>query len=235
MTAIVELKQVKKDYELGKTIVPALHEINLTIQVGEFMAVAGISGSGKSTILNIIGCIDTPTSGQYLLKGKDVSQLDETSLTKIRRNHIGYIFQSFNLVPVLSAFENIEYPLLLDGSFSIKERREQVHYFMNEIGIYDQRKQFPNELSGGQRQRVAIARALVKKPEIVLADEPTANLDSVTGIRIIELLKKLNEEQKITFIFSSHDHKVIDYADRVEELRDGRIVGQNKEEEFVNV
>lgn len=220
---IIEIKNLHKKYMLGNNQVIALNGIDLVIQRGEFMAIAGSSGSGKTTLLNIIGCIDIPTSGDYFLDNEDISRLSESALTIIRRHKIGYIFQGFNLVPVLTAFENVEYPLLLEGKLSRKQRQEKVNNLLEETGIYEQRNQFPNELSGGQKQRVAIARALIKNPDLVLADEPTANLDSITGLKIIELLQKLNRDENVTFIFSSHDQKVIDYAHRIEHICDGQI------------
>jgi len=220
---IVELKHVDKEYPLGKLIVKALQDINLTINKGEFIAIAGPSGSGKTTLLNLMGCIDLATRGSVEVDHQLTGQLKEKALTELRLHKLGFIFQTFNLVPVLTAFQNVEFPLLLKGGFSGRERRQRVNEMMDLVGLTEQKAHHPNELSGGQRQRVAIARALVSKPSIVLADEPTGNLDSATGLKIIELMKELNKNDHTTFIFSTHDHRVIEYAERVIYLEDGRI------------
>ena len=223
--SVVELKGVKKQYMLGQTRVDALRGVDLEIGKGEFLAIAGPSGSGKSTMLNMFGCIDLPTEGTVRIDGTDVGGLGDKELTRYRREKIGFIFQSFNLIPVLNVYENIEFPLLLRRSLSKKERGDTVMRLIEEVGLSDRLKNKPYELSGGQRQRVAIARALVTKPLIVLADEPTANLDSETGLRIIELMRTINEEDKTTFIFSTHDAHIMDKARRVVKILDGRIVG----------
>ena len=217
----VELVDVRKHYMLGDTRVDALRGVSLTIEKGEFMAIAGPSGSGKSTILNMIGCIDNPSDGKVLIDGTEVEHLNDTELTRYRRVKIGFIFQSFNLIPVLNVFENIEFPLLLRRSLSRKEREKTVMRFVEEVQLSDRLKNKPNELSGGQRQRVAIARALVTNPLIILADEPTANLDSATGHKIIELMKSINEVEKTTLIFSTHDAHIMEHARRVVNLHDG--------------
>ena len=226
---VVELKDVKKFYMLGKTRVDALQGVSLEIQKGEFLAIAGPSGSGKSTMLNMIGCIDLPSEGKILIDGTEVDTLDDKELTHYRRSKIGFIFQSFNLIPVLDVYENIEFPLLLNRGLSKKNRGKIVERFIEEVGLQDRQKNKPNELSGGQRQRVAIARALVTNPLIILADEPTANLDSATGIRIIELMKHINETEKTTFIFSTHDAHIMKQARRVVDILDGRIVAPSME------
>ena len=226
---VVELKDVKKFYMLGKTRVDALQGVSLEIQKGEFLAIAGPSGSGKSTMLNMIGCIDLPSEGKILIDGTEVDTLDDKELTHYRRSKIGFIFQSFNLIPVLDVYENIEFPLLLNRGLSKKNREKIVERFIEEVGLQDRQKNKPNELSGGQRQRVAIARALVTNPLIILADEPTANLDSATGIRIIELMKHINETEKTTFIFSTHDTHIMKQARRVVDILDGRIVAPSME------
>lgn len=217
----VSVKAVRKEYHLGKTIVHALKGIDLTIQSGEFAVLAGPSGSGKSTLLNIIGCLDYPTEGDIWLGDMLVSNFTEQQLNKIRLQHLGFIFQSFNLVQVLNVYENIELPLLIRKDISQKERRERVNYFIERVGLKEHLHHKPFELSGGQQQRVAIARALVTKPKIVLADEPTANLDSTTGIEIIDLMHQINRLDGTTFIFSSHDSKIINQASRVFYLEDG--------------
>jgi len=221
---VVELKGVRKEYMLGSTKVEALRGVDLEIEKGEFLAVAGPSGSGKSTMLNMFGCIDVPTAGTVLIDGTDVAGLADRELTRYRREKIGFIFQSFNLVPVLDVYENIEFPLLLKKSLSKKEREKIVMRFVEEVGLSDRLRNKPAELSGGQRQRVAIARALVARPLIILADEPTANLDSATGTKIVELMRQINEIEKTTFIFSTHDAHIMREARRLVKILDGRIV-----------
>jgi putative ABC transport system ATP-binding protein len=225
---VVELKGVTKEYMLGQTKVEALRGVDLEIERGEFLAIAGPSGAGKSTMLNMFGCIDLPTAGIVRIDGTDVEGLSDKELTRYRREKIGFIFQSFNLIPVLDVFENIEFPLLLRRSLSRKERAGIVTHFIEEVGLADRLKNKPYELSGGQRQRVAIARALVTRPLIVLADEPTANLDSRTGLRIIELMRKINEEEKTTFIFSTHDAHIMREARRIVNVLDGKIVADGE-------
>lgn len=220
----IELINVKKEYDLGKVKVPALKNINLKIEAGEFTVIAGPSGSGKTTILNLIGCVDTASSGDVFIGGKRTSDLSDTGLTDLRLNTLGFIFQSFNLVPVLNVFDNVEFPLLLKNKFTAKERKEKVLNFIDKVGLQDHLNHRPGELSGGQRQRVAIARALVTSPQIVLADEPTANLDSKTGQTIIDLMKHINQSEKTTFLFSTHDHSIMSQARRVVRLLDGQIV-----------
>lgn len=226
--AIVELNDVHKIYPLGKTEVHALKGITFEITQGDFISIAGPSGSGKSTILNLIGCIDTPTSGVVSIQGTDTSSLGDDAITDLRHKTIGFIFQSFNLIPVLDVRENIEFPLLIDPKSLSREkaheREEWLEYLISEVGLQDWRVHKPNELSGGQRQRVAIARALITKPQIVLADEPTANLDSETGADIIELMKKMNQEIGTTFIFSTHDQSIVSIADHVLRLKDGLVI-----------
>ena len=223
MTPIVELEAVGKEYPLGNTRVQALVAVDLTIQRGEFLSIAGPSGSGKTTALNLIGCVDVPTRGDVRIDGQSVKDAGDSELTKLRLRKLGFIFQSFNLVPVLDLFQNVELPLLLQGGLRVSERRRRVEAIVDEVGLTPQIRQRPNELSGGQRQRVAIARALVTRPAIVLADEPTANLDSKTGASIIELMKALNRDADTTFIFSTHDPSVMAQARRVVRLIDGRV------------
>jgi len=225
MPGIVELQNVTKDYPLGKLTVRALHDINITIDSGEFTAIAGPSGSGKTTILNMIGCMDVPTEGTVSIAGTRTNNLGDHALTELRLNRIGFIFQTFNLINVLDVYQNVEFPLLLQGTLGGKERKARVHQMVEKVGLTRQLGQRPNELSGGQRQRVAIARALVTNPAIVLADEPTANLDSKTGHAIIDLMRDLNRDEKITFIFSTHDPKVMECATRLVRVEDGRVVG----------
>ncbi|MDP2790731.1 MAG: ABC transporter ATP-binding protein [Rectinemataceae bacterium] len=222
--SVVELKDVKKYYMLGETRVDALRGVSLTIEKGEFLAIAGPSGSGKSTMLNMFGCIDLPSEGKVFIDGTEVDTLSDKELTRYRRSKIGFIFQSFNLIPVLDVYENIEFPLLLNRGLSKKDREKIVMRFIEEVGLSDRIRNKANELSGGQRQRVAIARALVTNPLIVLADEPTANLDSKTGVKIIELMKEINAIEKTTFIFSTHDAHIMKQARRVVNVLDGMIV-----------
>jgi putative ABC transport system ATP-binding protein len=225
---VVELEGVKKNYMLGQTKVEALRGINLEIEKGDFLAIAGPSGAGKSTMLNLFGCIDLPTEGSVRIDGTEVASLSDKELTRYRREKIGFIFQSFNLIPVLNVYENIEFPLLLKRDLSRAERSRLVTRLVEEVGLGDRLKNKPYELSGGQRQRVAIARALVTRPLIVLADEPTANLDSQTGLRIVELMRRINEEEKTTFIFSTHDQHIMREARRVVSILDGLVVGDGK-------
>lgn len=226
--SIVRVEEVHKVYPLGKTEVHAVKGVSFVIEKGDFISIAGPSGSGKSTILNLIGCIDTPTRGSVHIDGQATSGLSDREITNLRHRVIGFIFQSFNLVPVLNVYENIEFPLLLAKDTARTagkgERREYIDFLIEQVGLTDWRKHRPNELSGGQRQRVAIARALVTKPQIVLADEPTANLDSKTGEAIIELMKRINRDMDTTFIFSTHDHAIVSIADHVIRLQDGLVV-----------
>ncbi len=221
---IVSIANVTKDYTLGKVVVPALRGVDLEVHAGEFISIAGPSGSGKTTLLNLIGCVDTATSGVVRVAGQDTKQLTERQLTHLRLHTIGFIFQSFNLVQVLSVFQNVEFPLLLQRKLDKAQRRERVMQLLEQVGLANHAKHRPNELSGGQRQRVAVARALVTRPQLVLADEPTANLDSVTGQNIIDLMKELNQKEGTTFIFSTHDAKVMSHANAVVRLADGKFL-----------
>ncbi len=229
---IVELKDVRKTYPLGKVKVEAVKGVSFSIEKGDFISIAGPSGSGKTTILNMIGLIDRATAGEVLIDGKPTAGLKDRELTRLRHEVLGFIFQSFNLIPVLNVWENIEFPLLLGKTRITKsEKNEWIDWLIKEVGLSEWKKHKPNELSGGQRQRVAIARALVTKPQIVLADEPTANLDSATGEQIIELMKKVNRELETTFIFSTHDAKIVDVADHIIRLRDGLVTENFRREE----
>jgi putative ABC transport system ATP-binding protein len=221
---VVRIEHVYKDYLLGDQKVQALKDITLSFDPGVFLAIAGPSGSGKTTLLNLIGCIDTPTSGKIFINDQDVSGRTPDQLADLRARTIGFIFQTFNLLPVLSAAENVEYPLLNRQDVSREERQKRVAYFLEVVGLSKYAHNRPNQLSGGQRQRVAIARALVIRPSIVLADEPTANLDHKTGEEILLLMKRINRKFKTTFIFSTHDKRVIAKADRLVRVEDGQIV-----------
>lgn len=220
---VVRIERVFKDYLLGEQIVQGLNDITLSIEAGVFLAIAGPSGSGKTTLLNLIGCIDRPTSGKIYINDQDVSDKSADELADLRSRSIGFIFQTFNLLPVLSAAENVEYPLLHRHDVTPEERRNRVAYFLNMVGLSKYADHRPNQLSGGQRQRVAIARALAGRPAIVLADEPTANLDKATGKEILRLMKAINRHLGTTFIFSTHDQRVIDMADRLVRVEDGVI------------
>lgn len=223
--AIVRVENVSKQYLLGEQVVQALRDVSLTIDPGVFLAIAGPSGSGKSTLLHLIGCIDTPSSGRVLIDGHDVSGRTPDQLADLRARTIGFIFQSFNLLPVLSAEENVEYPLLQFRELSRADRRERVRHYLEMVGLAKFAGHRPNQLSGGQRQRVAIARALATHSKIVLADEPTANLDRHTGESILALMKDLNRRSGTTFVFSTHDRHVMDMADQLVHVEDGRILG----------
>jgi putative ABC transport system ATP-binding protein len=233
MNAIVSIRDVVKEYQLGETTVQALRGVSLEVLKGEFLSIAGPSGSGKTTLLNLIGCVDTATRGVVEVAGKDTAKLTERALTDLRLNTIGFIFQSFNLVSVLTVFQNVEFPLLLQGKLGSKERSVKVMQLLEQVGLHTHAKHRPSELSGGQRQRVAVARALVTDPLLVLADEPTANLDSATGNQIIDLMKSLNQQKGTTFIFSTHDHKVMQHANAVIRLADGKVLGRESAKDAV--
>jgi putative ABC transport system ATP-binding protein len=223
MDTIVSIREATKNYQLGKVVVPALRGIDLEVEAGEFLSIAGPSGSGKTTLLNLIGCVDTPSAGTVEVAGRDISKLSERQLTDLRLHTIGFIFQSFNLVNVLDVFRNVELPLLLQRVSAARERRKRVEELLARVGLAQLMKHRPSELSGGQRQRVAIARALVTRPRLVLADEPTANLDSVTGQNILDLMRELNQAERTTFIFSTHDARVMAHASKVVRIADGRV------------
>jgi len=222
---LVRVENVTKQYLLGDQPVTALNRVNLNIEEGVFMAIAGPSGSGKSTLLNLIGCIDAPTGGSVEVCGEKVARLDDDGLADFRAKNIGFIFQTFSLIPVLSAYENVEYPLVLVGTPEA-ERRRRTTQLLEAVGLAEHAQRRPNELSGGQRQRVAIARALVKAPQVVLADEPTANLDSATGQSIIELMRRVQAESRTTFVFATHDPQLMSQADEIFVIRDGTLVEQ---------
>lgn len=224
---IVRIENVFKEYALGTSQIQALRNINLQIEQGEFLAIAGPSGSGKSTLLNLIGCIDIPSSGKILIDGQDISGQTPDQLSELRARTIGFIFQTFNLFSVLSAEENVEYPLLQFKELSVAERRERIVKFLDIVGLREFARHRPNQLSGGQRQRVAIARALATHPKIILADEPTANLDHKTGEDILQLMKQINRDSGTTFIFSTHDAKVMAMAERLVRIEDGQLIEGN--------
>jgi putative ABC transport system ATP-binding protein len=219
---VIKAENVVKDYGLNNQVVHALRGVNLEFQGGEFAAIAGPSGSGKSTFLHLAGCLDTLTAGAMLISGSDTGKMSRKQLALLRRHSIGFIFQAYNLIPVLSAEENISFPLSLLG-VPQKETKERTEKILHEVGLEGMAKRRPKEMSGGQQQRVAIARALVKKPALILADEPTANLDSSIGREILELMLTLNKSEGTTFIFSTHDQMVMDFARRIVRIRDGQI------------
>jgi putative ABC transport system ATP-binding protein len=219
---VVKAENVVKDYGVNGQTVHALRGVNLEFKGGEFAAIAGPSGSGKSTFLHLAGCLDTLTGGNMIVGGSDTGQMSRNQLALLRRHNIGFIFQAYNLIPVLSVEENVSFPLTLMG-VEKKEIKERTARVLNEVGLDGMAKRRPKEMSGGQQQRVAIARALVKKPAIILADEPTANLDSTIGREILELMVALNKSEGTTFIFSTHDQMVMDYARRLVRIRDGQI------------
>jgi putative ABC transport system ATP-binding protein len=221
--AVVKLTGVVKTYKVGDIEVPAIRDISLEIPRKRFSMIVGPSGSGKTTLLNLIGCIDKPTQGKVIVGKQEIGELTDNEVSDLRAQRVGFIFQNFSLVPVLSAWENIEYPLMLLG-MPADERRERTNRMLEAVGLSAQAKQRPNQLSGGQKQRVAIGRALVKGPDFVLADEPTANLDSRTGGAIVDLMRRMQEEYETTFIFSTHDPHLMSHADETFTVRDGQLI-----------
>lgn len=221
-TPVIRTVDLVKQYFLGKESIPVLRSINLSVGKGEYVAIMGQSGAGKSTLLNILGCLDKPSSGEYLINGINISSMNESRLAHIRNSEIGFVFQNFNLLPKLDVSGNIELPLIY-ANISSKERKQRVEAVMKRLGIWERRHHKPNEISGGQKQRVAIARALVKKPSIILADEPTGNLDSHTTLEILTVFKELNDEGN-TIVLITHESDVALHAGRTIKLSDGRIV-----------
>ncbi len=226
--AIVECKQVVKNYGDAQVQVQALRGVDLTIEKGEFTAIAGPSGSGKSTLLNIIGALDAPTAGSVLVAGRELAGMNAAELSRLRRDNIGFIFQAYNLIPVLTALENVEFIMMIQGRPKA-ERLACAKDMLTNVGLSDLMHRRPNELSGGQQQRVAVARAIVSRPQLILADEPTANLDSKTGSDLIDLMHRLNEQEQMTFLFSSHDQMVLERSHRLLELHDGAIVADKRQ------
>jgi putative ABC transport system ATP-binding protein len=226
---LVVLSQVDKSYRLDAVDVPALVNVDLEIRAERFTVIAGPSGSGKTTLLNLIGCIDQPDRGEVTVAGSDVRKMSDDTLSDFRARHIGFIFQTFNLLPVLTVYENVEYPLLL-SRVPASERRQRIEALLSAVGLATKADNLPGQLSGGQRQRVAIARALAPSPRLVLADEPTANLDSRTGADIIALMRRVQREQHVSFVFSSHDPQVLAAADDAIKIRDGRIESVERRE-----
>jgi len=218
--------QIGKNYQVGEVVIPALREVSFEIEPASFVSFIGPSGSGKTTLLNLIGCLDTPTSGRLTVAGSDVGKLDRKQSASFRGTNIGFIFQDFNLLPVLTVYENIEYPLLMVQKVASGERRKRVSALLEAVGMADQKDKYPDQISGGQKQRVAVARALVTNPKLVLADEPTANLDHQTAYMVLELMKRMRNEFKTTFIFSTHDQKIVGEAEIIYMLEDGELKGK---------
>lgn len=226
--ALLVAENITKDYRVGEVAVRALKGVSFNIEPASFVSFVGPSGSGKTTLLNLIGCLDKSSGGELLVAGMDISSFGKTDAAIFRGKHIGFIFQSFNLIPVLTAFENVEYPLVMVQHTSASKRRRRVEDLLDAVGMIDQQDKRPDQLSGGQKQRVAIARALVTNPKLVLADEPTANLDQTTAYTIINLMRKIKDDFNTTFIFSTHDTRIIGEVEIVYALEDGKLTGQNK-------
>ena len=225
---LVESNNISKIYQTGEVSVQAIDDVSFTIDESSFVAFVGPSGSGKSTLLNMIGCLDPPTSGTLKVAGQDIKELGRSEAASFRGKNIGFVFQDFNLIPVLSVFENVEYPLIMVQNWPKAERRKRVAELLEAVGVADQAEKFPRQISGGQKQRVAVARALVTNAPLVLADEPTANLDRKSAERIIELMKKMRDEFGTTFIFSTHDPRVVKNAEIIFTLEDGRLVDRQE-------
>jgi putative ABC transport system ATP-binding protein len=220
-------EDIGKNYQVGEVVIPALRGVSFEIDPASFVSFIGPSGSGKTTLLNLIGCLDAPTSGRLTVAGADVGTLDRKQSASFRGANIGFIFQDFNLLPVLTVYENIEYPLLMVQKVAPGERRKRVSALLEAVGMADQKDKYPDQISGGQKQRVAVARALVTNPKLVLADEPTANLDHKTAYMVLELMKKMQREFKTTFIFSTHDPKIVGEAEIIYMLEDGELKGRD--------
>lgn len=222
--SLIELNDVKKAYQAGEVAVTALKGVDINIEKGTFVSFIGPSGSGKTTLLNLIGCLDKPTSGKVVINGVEVNQLDRKGAAKFRGDNIGFIFQNFNLLPVLTAYENVEYPLIMVQNVPKSERKERILSLLEKVGMLEQKDKYPGQLSGGQKQRVAVARALVTNSKVVLADEPTANLDHETAYRVIDIMRDMKNEFGTTFIFSTHDSKLVGEVEIVYTLEDGLIL-----------
>ena len=230
MGEIIRLTGVSKTYDTGKIQVQALKPLDLVIQQGEYVAIMGSSGSGKSTLMNILGCLDRPTSGQYLLDGQDVSDKSDNELSLIRNQKIGFVFQSFNLIPRTSALKNVELPMIY-AKVSSKQREARARELLEKVGLGERLDHMPNEISGGQKQRVAIARALANRPPIIFADEPTGNLDSASSVEIMEIFTRLNREEGTTVVLVTHEPDIAEFADRILTFRDGRVISDVKKSE----
>ena len=224
--SLITAENVRKDYQAGEVSVRALKGISFEIEPASFVSFVGPSGSGKTTLLNLIGCLDAPTDGKLTVAGANVARLDRKQSAAFRGSTIGFIFQDFNLLPVLTVYENIEYPLLMVQNTPAEERKKRITALLKAVGMIEQKDKYPDQISGGQKQRVAVARALVTNPKLVLADEPTANLDHATAYMVIELMKKMRDEFKTTFIFSTHDQKIVGEAEIIYTLEDGELKGR---------
>jgi len=224
--SLITAENVRKDYQAGEVNVRALKGISFEIEPASFVSFVGPSGSGKTTLLNLIGCLDAPTDGKLTVAGADVARLDRKQSAAFRGSTVGFIFQDFNLLPVLTVYENIEYPLLMVQNTPVEERKKRVTALLKAVGMIEQKDKYPDQISGGQKQRVAVARALVTNPKLVLADEPTANLDHGTAYMVIELMKKMRDEFNTTFIFSTHDQKIVGEAEIIYTLEDGELKGR---------
>jgi putative ABC transport system ATP-binding protein len=224
--SLIKAENIKKNYQVGELIITALDRVSFEIEPASFVSFVGPSGSGKTTLLNLIGCLDKPTGGTLKVAGADIASLDRKESAVFRGTNIGFIFQDFNLIPVLTVYENIEYPLLMVQSVPVAERKKRVTALLEAVGMIDQKDKYPDQISGGQKQRVAVARALVTNPKLVLADEPTANLDHKTAYMVIGLMKKMRDEFKTTFIFSTHDQKIVGEAEIIYMLEDGELKGK---------
>jgi len=222
MSEIIKIENITKTFNIGAIETHALRGIDLTVEEGEFLALVGPSGSGKTTLLNLIGALDEPTDGKVFIDDQDISKLNQSELSELRLAKLGFVFQAYNLIPVLTAFENVEFVLLLKEIDS-KERQEKVETILKELGLEEQMQKKPGEMSGGQQQRVAVARAIVSRPRLILADEPTANLDSKTSRELLEKMRELNEKYKVTFVFSTHDPMVMEFARRIVHIKDGKV------------
>jgi len=222
--SLVELKQVAKDYQMGEMSVQALKNIEIDIDKQSFVSFVGPSGSGKTTLLNLIGCLDKPSSGEVFVNGTAVNIFSNKEAARFRGQHLGFIFQNFNLLPVLTTYENVEYPLIMVQNIPANKRKDRIMHYLEAVGMVDQKDKYPSQLSGGQKQRVAVARALVTDPKLVLADEPTANLDHASAFKVIELMRRMQHDFKTTFVFSTHDPKIVKEAEIIYTLEDGEIV-----------
>ena len=226
--ALIKAENIVKDYRVGEVLIRAIDGVSFEIEEASFVSFVGPSGSGKTTLLNLIGCLDSPTEGNLFVAGEDVKELDRRQGALFRGKNIGFIFQDFNLIPVLTVYENIEYPLIMVQNVPAREREERVMKLLDAVGMLEQENKYPDQISGGQKQRVAVARALVTNPKLVLADEPTANLDHKTAYMVIELMKKMRDEFNTTFIFSTHDQKIVGEAEIIYTLEDGQIMDMRK-------
>jgi putative ABC transport system ATP-binding protein len=226
---LYRLENVGKTYQTGEVSVTALKKIDLTIETGKFVSFVGPSGSGKTTLLNLLGCLDKPSEGEVFLNGTNVGELKRRAAAKFRGEHIGFIFQNFNLLPVLTVYENVEYPLMMVQNVPAAERKQRILRLLEKAGMFNQKDKYPNQLSGGQKQRVAVARALVTDPKVVLADEPTANLDHATAYKVLEIMHAMKNELGTTFIFATHDQKIVGEAELIYTIEDGEIVDKQQQ------